>query len=387
MPLQNWKTTQRERESLLLTSSREFFERFDDSIRFRDIPSQVFFWVTSLLVVFTVTKALLSRYSSAYAKLDYKRRISTVCYAVQLIVTTFALVIMVHFGKGALVYERLAHHSIGEARIQDWGEDLDWTVAMDRVLIAAGFGLFPILCWYILELALLAAVGCASIWIVTHHISCIILTVYIIAPAVQCADLLYFRLGFVITMHALMEQPQFLALLLHRLNAVRRLDLVFAGACVYSVFHRVALLGACLWIYADIAWLRSVYSEWDLLHRWLLPPTIVLLFFMQIYPVHVYFTMYRQHKQRLAALAEESDDQSTSSGAAGADQVQMQVISDKAALQAVGVVYDKMLAVVPSSSGPLQPSSLSISVASTETGAAPSPRSSFEFMPPGMTLS
>jgi len=310
MPLNDWSPRQGENEGILLASAREYLAKFDLSIHFRHVPSQLFFWISALMVLFTVVKAMLTRWSPSFRQLDYKRRVSTICYAVQLLVTSAALIVMVYFGKGALLHDHLQHHYIGQARVQDWGENLDWSVAMDRISTAVGFALLPVLCWYMVELAMLAAVGCASVWIVTHHIFSIVLVLYIVAPGLQCVDLMYFRLGFVLTLHAVTEQPQFAALILHRLNAVHRLDIVFALAAGYSLIQRVALYATTLWIYAEICWQRAVFTKWDMFHRYFLPPTVTLLFAMQVYPVYVYWTLYRQHRRKLVSASEKGDHQS-----------------------------------------------------------------------------
>mgnify|MGYP000458431488 CR=1 FL=1 len=192
-------------------------------------------------------------------------------------------------------------------QIQDWSSDLGWVQVLDSIFTGIGYGILPVLAWYLIELCLLAAVGCASIWIVTHHVLCVALVLYLMAPAVQCVDLLFFRVGWILMMHALLEQPQFTALLLHRLDAVKRMDLVFIAACIYSVIHRGALLILTFYFYVQLCWQRSVYTEWVVFHRYFLPPVILLLFVMQSYPVFVYWTLYKQHVSRQKSL--KADDE------------------------------------------------------------------------------
>jgi len=372
----------------MLAASRNFAQHFSPGIRFRDIPSQMFVWIGGLLLAFFLVKDLLTRYSSKFRELDYKRRVSTACYAVQLLVTSVGLVILVHYGSGALSYDRPQYHEVATRRIQEWGEDLDWTVSLDWIADAVGYGMLPVLAWYMVELCLLGAVGCASIWVVLHHVLTVVLVLYIMAPAMQCVDFGFFRMGWILMMHALLEQPQFLALLLHRLNAVPRLDLVFAASSIYSFIHRLGLLAASFWVYANICWLRPVFNNWVMFHRWFLPPTIVFLFVMQLYPVHVYMALYRQHAARRAWRLKNSKLWSGNAGAeshggAGDGKPSTTEVDQSASS------YDPAASGTAAELNQTESTAAIISngaVAAQEQGAVPSDGQGFEFMPAGSSM-
>jgi len=309
MGIRDWLDLGHPLDGDAVATSRDVLNRFDKSVLFRQVTPQTYVWFLVYAALFLLTRALLLRTCASFRSMTTKRQVTSVSYIMQLVTLTACLIPAVIFGAPLLGVSELRW--FGAQRMQDWGEHLEWTRFLDSVTCWVGFIVTPLFALYVGELFFLAAGGALSPEVTAHHVSCLTLMLYIVEGGMQCVDFVLFRFGFLLMLHAFLEQPLFLALLLHRFRLVRRLDIVWACTGIYVLVLRLSLTGALLWTYADICWSRDRYTSWTVFFRYFLPPGIGLLLLLQFQVLRVYWALYKRHVPLDSKYAKAQPDAAT----------------------------------------------------------------------------
>mmetsp|Transcript_14429 Transcript_14429/g.24225 ORF Transcript_14429/g.24225 Transcript_14429/m.24225 type:complete len:963 (-) Transcript_14429:221-3109(-) len=299
----SWHSTDAVLDGQGATTSYDFQHRLGTSVLFRSIPSQAFFWVFGIVSLFVTVRFSLQRYSKTYLKLEPRRRLNVLIYIVELIVSTCALIAMLYFGAEILGTDTSLRGSFADFRfdeIQYWGDDLAWTVVFDHASGLVGFAAVPMNLLYAVELVLWATSSQLQVELVLHHLFSIVMLYIITTASFRCLDLSAARFGIAFSLHGMCEQPIWSALLLHRYNAVRRLDLVLKATAIYTILLRVAIGGLTWYLYYIMCFTRPVVTDWIFFLRIIVPIILGPTFLVQLYIANIYWSIGTKHYNRIS---------------------------------------------------------------------------------------
>lgn len=236
------------------------------------------------------------------------RTTQTVFHMMNLLCSCLMLAVMIYVSTGAaslfdvMVTGSLTHTRDFAVRIDEWSSPLQVSQRVSNIAFYTGYAVVPQTVLYCVEVIALAAssIGLTSAnvartqWVIFfHHVVVLLLFCMGMSPVLECLDVGYLRMAWILSFHMALEQPCFLNILFYRLSRNRAAAKWSMGiSIIYTLLLRVTVNALAFWCYLDLCWRRLKYNDWDLFWRWTFPPIILLLLVAQLYIVWVYYVLY-----------------------------------------------------------------------------------------------
>lgn len=256
--------------------------------------------ILSMWLVFQLVHKVLKKFSAKFRRMQIRHQHNVVTYIVETVITTAALILVLAWGSKTLF--------LGQA------------LSTEEVKITS-YSLVLIATLYTCELLYRVETNLA---LATHHVVAvgyviiIQFTFYDSAPRVGYPSALelqeYVRVALLLALHAVTEQPSFIALIMHRFSARGR-AFMFQLAAVLAIVIKTAVFIFSFVLYGNYVHKRSEIriknngrvTQWHSIWTVLFPIMNLLLYVTQVYACLVLYSLGRKPPNGVSAKTPTKD--------------------------------------------------------------------------------